>query len=166
MKIKLFVTVATLAVCGSLIIASGLPEFIPVKPYPLKGDIPGFPTPPGKTAIVVGTAHFTTSVKPENLKKDLKKIAHMHGLEHFRGRAIKVWQEQVPVNFLPVTVNQPVTTYSTSSANIYSPYGGYVGTVYGSGTTTSSVPVTLDPGGQRMVNVTKAEIVVEFVVWK
>jgi hypothetical protein len=115
---------------------------------------------------VVGTSHFTTWAKQDKLKKDIKKVARMHGLEHARFRVIKVWREQVPVNFLPITVDQPVVTYSTSSANIYSPYAGYVGTVYGSGTTTSTVPVTIEPGGQRLVNVTKAEILVEFVVWK
>jgi hypothetical protein len=118
MKIKLFVTVATLAVCRSLIVASGLPEFIPVKPYPLKGDIPGFPTPPGKTAIVVGSIEY-----------------------------------------------YPVTTYNTSSASIYSPYAGYVGAVYGNGMSTSSVPV-VDPGMSGVRNITRAEILVEFVVWK
>jgi hypothetical protein len=163
---KLVVIAAALVVWGNSVIAGGLPEFTPVKPYPLKGEIPGVPTPPGKTAIVVGTSHFTTWAKLDNVKKDIKKVARMHGLEHARFRAIKVWQEQVPRNFLPITVDQPVMTYSTSQANIYSPYAGYVGTVYGSGITTSSVPVTLDPGGTRMVNVTKAEIVVEFVVWK
>jgi len=165
MKIKLFVTVATLAVCRSLIVASGLPEFIPVKPYPLKGDIPGFPTPPGKTAIVVGMAHFTTSIKPEKLQKDLKKVARMHGLEHFRGRAIKVWQAQVPFNIPRSIEYYPVTTYNTSSASIYSPYAGYVGAVYGNGMSTSSVPV-VDPGMSGVRNITRAEILVEFVVWK
>jgi hypothetical protein len=143
-----------------------LPDFTPVKPYPLKGEIPGVPTPAGKTAIVVGTSHFTTWAKPERLKKDIKKLARMHGLEHACIRVIKAWREQVPINLLLITVDQPVMTQSTSSANIYSPYAGYVGTVYGYGTTTSTVPVTIDPGGTRMVNVTKAEILVEFVAWK
>jgi hypothetical protein len=163
---KLIILVAPLAILASSAKGSGLPEFTPVKPYPLKGEIPGVPTPAGKTAIVVGTSHFTTWAKQDKLKKDIKKVARMHGLEHARFRVIKVWREQVAVNFLPITVGQPVTTYNTSSANIYSPYGGYVGTVYGNGTSTSTVPVTLDPGGTRMVNVTKAEILVEFIVWK
>jgi hypothetical protein len=165
-KTNILLLAATLAVWTSAVVGSGLPEFTPVKPYPLKGEIPGVPTPPGKTAIVVGTSHFTTSARSDKLKKDIKKVARMHGLEHARFRPVRVWQEQVPRNFLPITVDQPVMTYSTSSANIYSPYRGYVGTVYGNGTTMSTVPVTLDPGGTRMVNVTKAEIFVEFVVWK
>jgi hypothetical protein len=163
---KLIVIAASLVTWMSSVMAGGLPEFTPVKPYPLKGEVPGVPTPRGKTAIVVGTSHFTTSVKRDKLKKDIKKVARMHGLEHARFNAVKVWQEQVPINLLPITVDQPVMTYNTSTANIYSPYAGYVGTVFGNGTSMSSVPVTLEPGGTRMVNVTKAEILVEFVVWK
>jgi|SRR6266581_7690305 len=93
---KLIILVAPLAIWASSAMASGLPEFTPVKPYPLKGETPGVRTPAGKTAIVVGTSHFTAWLKPDKLKKDIKKVARMHGLEHARFRAIKVWREQKP----------------------------------------------------------------------
>jgi hypothetical protein len=121
---------------------------------------------PDVTVIGTSEVYVTNRMKPERVIREIKEVAAAHGANAIFLRLSNVNTAFVPYYVPPVTADMPRTSYTSSSSQIYSPYGGYVGSVNTTGTTTTMVPTEIMPAMSGIRRVQTGTVHVQFAVIK